>query len=186
MALKLVTGPAVEPVTLAEMKLYLRVDLTTDDALISTLITAARQALEEYTRRAFLAQTWAYSLDATPDRIWLELPRPPLQSVTSVTYYQNDDVSRTFAATNYIVDTRSEPGRIVLKIGSVWPSALRPADAFVVQYVAGYGDEGQDVPKPLLAAIKQCVAEWYANRESAEQIPETARLMAQPYRVMRL
>ena len=60
MALKLVTAPAAEPVTLAEIKEHLRVDSDLEDALISALITAARQWAETYQGRAYITQTWNF------------------------------------------------------------------------------------------------------------------------------
>ena len=39
-----VAAPASEPLTLAETKLYLRVDHTAEDTLMNNLITAAREA----------------------------------------------------------------------------------------------------------------------------------------------
>ena len=48
------TPPAVEPVTVAEAKAHLRVDISDDDTYIGTLITAAREWCEEYLDRSAL------------------------------------------------------------------------------------------------------------------------------------
>src|SRR5580692_8919211 len=129
-AFKLITPPVEEPVTLADAKAQARVDTNIDDALIAALISGARQWAEHYTGRAFITQTWQMWLDLWPAAfaVWWEgvhdgritgldeinyisLPRPPLASVTSVTYYDNSDNATVWAASNYFVDTVREPGR---------------------------------------------------------------------------
>src|SRR5512139_2288241 len=109
--LKLITAPTVEPVTTAETKSHLRVDTTADDTLIGTLITAARQDSEEYLNRALVTQTWDLYMDGFPTTTKIKVPLPPLQSITSIKYYDEDDVEATMTATDYIVDTVSEPGQ---------------------------------------------------------------------------
>ena len=59
----LVSAPATEPVSLAEVKSYLRIDGTADDAVLTILIASARRSAEEYTKRAFITQTWQLTLD---------------------------------------------------------------------------------------------------------------------------
>lgn len=66
MALKLTTAPTTEPVTLAEAKAHLRVDVADDDLLITNLITAARVHAENVCRRAFVTQKWDLYLDSFP------------------------------------------------------------------------------------------------------------------------
>lgn len=78
--------PAEEPITLEEAKSHLRVDIEDDDNLILNLITAARQKAESILKRALITQTWIYYPDDFPDKDYIELPMPPLQSVSSVTY----------------------------------------------------------------------------------------------------
>jgi hypothetical protein len=60
------SGPTVEPITLADAKLYVRQTETFDDSLITTLIAAARQYAEMVTRRALIAQRLSYLLDSFP------------------------------------------------------------------------------------------------------------------------
>lgn len=167
MILKRTVAPAIEPVTLAETKAHLRVDTSDDDALITALITAAREYVEGASRRALITQTWRYSLDSWPEGDEIELPKPPLQSVSSVKYYADDGTEYTLSTFAYIVDTDSEPGRIALAYGESWPSlTLYPAGAIRITYVAGYGDAASAVPQHLRQAILMLVAHWYENRET--------------------
>ena len=191
MALVLATAPSEEPVTLQEAKSHLRVDAADDDALITSLITAARETVEHITRRALVTQTWDYFLDAFPSGDELALPLPPLRAVTSITYKDKDGNVSTFDASNYVVDTASEPGRVVLKSSATWPSAtLWPASAVTVQFDAGYGGAA-DVPQAIKQGLLLLVGHLYENREAIvpgtvlREIPMGVDALLWPYRVLR-
>lgn len=167
MALILVTGPTAEPVTLAEAKLHLRVDIDDDDDLIEALVAAAREYVERLCRPqlALISQTWKLVLDATPgDTITL---RPyPLQSVSSIKTTSDAGVEATYSASGYQVDTVSEPGRLRLKSGYSWPSTtLQALNGFEVTFVAGFGDDPSDVPQQIRQAVLLLIGHWYENRE---------------------
>lgn len=167
MALRLISGPAQEPILLSEAKAHLRVDGTDDDALIMALIVAAREVAERIRNEALITQTWNYILDAWPEGDELVVPKPPLQSVSSITYKDEDGEEATFSSDNYIVDTDSVPGRVVLASGATWPSeSLYPAGAITVQFTAGYGDEPGDVPQHVRQAMLLMIGHWYENRET--------------------
>lgn len=171
---KLVTPPAVEPVSLDEAKAQLRVDGDEENDFITGLIAGAREYFEEVAHRALISQTWRLSLDSWPDEI--ELPRAPLQSVTSVVYKDADgapttigytDEEGTWVSDTLLVDTESEPGRIVLAASQSWPSdELYRVNPIQITYVAGYGDEAGDVPAHMRQAIKLLIGHWYENREA--------------------
>lgn len=165
MRIKLVTGPASEPVSLDEAKAQLRVDGSDDDTFISGLIAAAREHVEQTARRALITQTWHLSLDGWPSCDEIELPKPPLQSVTSLIYKDSVGAQTTLPTANYIVDSDSQPGRVVLAYGQSWPSGtLYPANPIQVTYVAGYG-AASDVPAWAKQAMKLIIGHWYENRE---------------------
>lgn len=165
-ALELVTPPAVEPLLLPDAKAHLRVDIADDDALITTLIKAAREWCEGYQNRAFITQTWRLHLDAWP-REYIRIPRPPLQSVTSVKYTDSAGSQTTWPAAEYLVDVHSEPGRIVPAYGKSWPTAtLQPVSAIEVEFVAGHGDAATDLHERIIQAMKLLVGHLYENREA--------------------
>lgn len=167
MALTLVTAPAVEPVSLAEAKLHLRVDISDDDNLITAVIQAAREAVEGISRRALIAQTWNLILDEFPDTDEIVIPLPPLQSVSSLIYKDQDGNESTFSSDDYIVNTDSEPGKVVLGYGKSWPSTtLYPTAAIIVQFKAGFGDASTDVPEKYRQAMLLLTGHWYENREA--------------------
>jgi uncharacterized phiE125 gp8 family phage protein len=165
MALKIYAAPATEPVSLVEAKLHLRVDGTTDDTLINGLIASARETVEGIARRALITQTWDLILDEFPEGDELKIPFPPLQSIVSVQYTNQDNVTAMFAAANYAVDVYSEPGRIKLVYGSAWPgSALYTLNGVKVRFTAGFGAAAA-VPAKYKQAMLLLLGHWYANRE---------------------
>jgi uncharacterized phiE125 gp8 family phage protein len=167
MSLKLITAPTSEPITLAEAKSHCRVDISADDTYIGTLIQAAREWCEAHDWRAYMPQTWELYLDAFPACSMIELPRPPLTSVTSIKYTDSDGVEHTQSSSEYLVDTVSTPGRIVLKTNYTWPSAvLREANGAYIRFVCGYASAA-DVPQPIKQAMLLLIGHWYENRENS-------------------
>lgn len=177
MALTLVTGPAGEPVDVEAAKAHLRVDIDDDDDLIGGLIVAARQHVEAHTRRALMTQTWELVRDYFPAG-GIRVPLPPLQSVESITYIDEDGGEGVVPAEDYLVDTAQQPGRIVLRNGASWPAVtLQEVGGVRVRFTAGYGD-AEDVPQGIKQAILLLVGTLYENREDT--------LVAQGVTVMRI
>ena len=186
-SLTLITAPSVEPVTLAEAKAHLRRDDTADDTLITSLITAARQNIDGkdgWLGRALCTQTWELRLDRFHDE--MVVPLPPLQSVTSVKYIDDDGVEQTLASTVYQVVT-GEPARLVLAYDQTWPSTREEMDAVRIRFVAGYG-LAASVPAAIKAALLLQIGTLYRDRESVNignivnEMPTCSALLT-PYRV---
>lgn len=190
MSLSLVTAPTTEPLTLAEAKAHLRVLFPDDDDYITTLITAARSMAENVCSRSFITTAWRLTLDTFPCDDTIIVPQPPLQSVTSITYYDSENNSQTLAASAYNVDIYREPGRIVRSFGSYWPATYPRPNAVTVLFSAGYGAAASNVPTPIIQAIKIMVSQWYENREPvvtgtiATEIPMSADYLLAPYRAL--
>lgn len=167
MALKLITPPDVEPVSLEEAKNHCRIDGNDEDVLITSLIVAAREYCESFQNRAYITQTWQLWLDSWPAGSVIPIPRPPLQSVTGVKYYDTNDTEHTLAATDYFVDDKSEPGRLALSYSKAWPAGvLRPTNGVCVEFTAGYGDDAEAVPQKVKQAMLLLIGHWYENREA--------------------
>jgi len=160
---KVITAPADEPVTVEEVKNQLRIDSTTEDADLAEYITAAREYGEDITRRAFATQTLEMYLDEFPCGD-IELSMPPLQSVTSVKYKDSAGTETTMTATTeYLVDTDSNIGRVVLPYGVSWPSfTAYPVNPIKIRYVAGY----TTLPSMLKNAMLLHVGYMYKYRDS--------------------
>lgn len=186
MALSLTTAPTAEPVSLEEAKLQARVVVDDDDALIDGLIGAAREWVEAVTGRALLDQVWTLTLDTVPADGVIVVPRPPLRSITSVSYVDAAGVTQTWAATTgYQVQTPSGPyaerGRIAPAYGTSAPSVRQGTfGALTVVFRAGYGTVASAVPKPLKLAIGVLVAHLY-DGGSLENVPAPVNALIAPY-----
>ena len=179
MPLVIVTPPAEEPVSLAEAKLHLRVDLADDDALIMALISAARQAAETITGRQIVTARWKLVLDCFPGPNLMGasdgrsfslpghailLPKCPVQSITSIQYLDMAGILQTLASNTYTADLACEPARITPVFGQIWPVTLPQIGAVAVTFDAGYG-AATAVPEGIKSWIKLRVGSLYAHRE---------------------
>jgi uncharacterized phiE125 gp8 family phage protein len=151
-SLKRTSEPSVEAVSLSELKAHLRIDHADDDVALASLIKACRQWVERDIGRALITQTWRLKLDSWP-KTAIVLHHSPVQSVTSITYVDAAGATQTLAATEYVVDTDSQPGLICLAYGKSWPSLRGQPRDVTVTFVAGYGAAGTDVPYELRQAL---------------------------------
>lgn len=180
MALRRTTAPAVEPITLDEAKAHLRVDHVADDALISELIGAARQYVEDWTGRALVEQTWQLELDAWPIGQVIYLPRPRAIGITSVKYIDGDGVQQTLGSGNYVLDEQSEPARLFPPYGVDWPSVRDQRGAIEIIWTAGYGANAAAVPDGIKAAVKLVLDHLYA-RDPVRGFPSAVPALLSPY-----
>lgn len=153
------TDAAAEPLDLGEAKQHSRIDIEEDDIYIYSLVKRARMHVENMTRRALISQTWTVYHDDFVSQMYI--PRPPLISVQSVQYKDTEDSTQTVASTVYTVDTNSTPGRVFEKTGQGWPSTLGDPQSAWINYTAGYGTSGTDVPEPIKHAMLILIEHWY-------------------------
>jgi Phage gp6-like head-tail connector protein len=198
--IELVTPPAVEPVTLDDLKNHLRVDITDDDALITSLGIAARRLCEVFTARSFITTVWDAYYDSVPmgggywnrdirrqgpdpsDPRWLptwnapfRLGRAPLQSVQSFTYMDMTGTKQILDLSILRISLGS-PGRVQPIYGKIWPFVLPVNDAVVIRFTAGYGDTANTIPETIKAAIRLFVGHLYENREAVSLVGSPAEL----------
>jgi uncharacterized phiE125 gp8 family phage protein len=188
----LISGPALEPVSLNEAKAHLRMDTTDEDTLISSLIAAARLHVEAYTHRVFITQTWVIYLDQWPQAQPLRLPITPVQSVSAINIYDQDNTFVTTDATNYVVDALSTPARILWRGPGATPRPQRKLNGIEIIVTAGYGAAGGQVPQPIRQAILMLIAQWFEHRQPptledpGEAVPPAVTSMLQAYTPVRL
>ena len=154
MAYKLLVEPAIEPITLADAKQHLRMEVSDDDALITLLIAAARQYAEQLTRTSFITQQWSLVLDAFPGPSLMGVPaglpcslpghailleHGPVQSIDSITYVDMSSTVQTMPSANYIADMAGLLTRVTPKFGQIWPITLPQIASVSVNFTAGYG-----------------------------------------------
>lgn len=177
---RLITAPTAEPITLDELKIFLREELAdpvpSQDLLLEELIACARETGENLTNRAFVTQTRELTLPGFPcENGPIELPRAQLQSIESVKYIDQGGTLLTVPDTDYQVDTYREPGLVKPVWGKYW--TLWPLrddfNAVRVRYVCGYPAASTNAVNALTANVPKCVKTWmklriaaiFANRE---------------------
>ena len=202
--ISVVTEAVDDAVSFSETVEYLRLDEQVDTRVIKNLILAGTNFVENYTGRALINRTLKMSIDnieevdvplwegtkVGPDmtirRRYIELPRPPVSSVSAIKYYDDSDNESTFASSKYYVDTQREPARIVLRNGETFPTALRVANAVEVTYIAGYGATGSTVPEALRLGLLQYITFNYEHRGELEtgnpRLPQSLKALLNPYR----
>jgi uncharacterized phiE125 gp8 family phage protein len=170
--LSLITPPAVEPISLVEMKKQIKVVTSGEDALITTYIAMARQMFEEYTGRQLIDATWEYQIEGFPAGV-IELPLPPLLDVLSVTYGDDDTV--LVADTDYRVTAPVGPyarrGSIRPLSGGTWPTVTADRGTVRIRYRCGYGAQPGDVPELIRGALYFLAAHFHTHR--TEVVPQT-------------
>lgn len=196
-----ITAPTGDAVSTADMKTYLRVDHTDDDALIAVFVQTATEMAKQYTRRSLLTEVLELQLDGFPgdddDRIVamgggthtahvatvlggvgeVDLPFGPIQSLDSITTYDRNNSSSVLTSAAY--ETDLEGWRVYLNDGYTWPTDLRERDAVRIRYTAGYG--AGSIPLPIVHAIKQHVEGMYECR-GACAMPDGCKGLLEPYR----
>jgi len=199
-SLRTITPPAEEPLSLDEVRLHLRITQTDEEDLLQSYLSALRIHAEKILDLAFLTQTLEWAIDAFPvvdfcdgyEDTWaaIELPRPPLQSVTSITYVDPAGAPQALSAGLYLVDTRSTPGRIVPAFGQNWPAIREQPSSVVVKYVAGSLNVGV-LPEDQKQMMRLAVGTLFQFREGivtgsgGETLPHSTELLEQffaPYR----
>ncbi len=204
--LKIITGPAITPVSKIEALEYLRLDEGIDDMQVRSYIQASTTWAENYTNRFFISRTCQMMLDGAREvdsPLWegmrtgpyrvdvsdhIELAAAPVLSVESVKYYSDNDTQSTWAASNYYVDTFSEPAKISLRSGGSYPTDLRNLNGLEINFTAGYGTNPFTVPEPIRVAILQYLTFLYENRGDDEvkaNPPQIVKSLLDPYRVLR-
>lgn len=187
----LLTPPALEPVSLADAKLFLRVAHDDDDDVIAALIAAARVYIEAQTRRALIDQAWRLVRDVWPASGRLPVLPVPLKQVTAIRVSDADGVPHLLDVDDFGIDAVSAPAVLAFERGA--PRAPgKLAAGIEIDLSAGYGDAADDVPEPLRQAIRMLVAHWYENRGVVAASGEVASMPASvssliaPFRVLSL
>ncbi len=198
MALILAAPPAAEPVSLSDAKAWLRAGHGDEDQLIGDLITSARARVEFETGLALITQSWRWTLDAWPARRLsacgqaVSLPVRPLISVEALRTIEPGGAVTVHDPAEYRVEP-GEPGRLIAVMPFALPRPERAAGGIEIDFTAGYGAAGDEVPAPLREAVLRLVAQGYSNVERAEsarrgeaRLPEGVAGLLRPWRRARL
>ncbi|THV18067.1 head-tail connector protein [Peteryoungia ipomoeae] len=155
------TAPGIEPVTLNEVRAHLRLDGQDEDALLAALITVAREHIERETGLCLIARPFRLCLDAWPEDSILTIAKGPVRQVTAVTVYDGEGNQEAVSLAGHLLDGEARPARLWLK---AVPQPGRMLNGIEVDFIAGYGESGADVPETLKRAMLLHVAAMFATR----------------------
>jgi uncharacterized phiE125 gp8 family phage protein len=168
-------GPSTEPLELADVQNFLRIDAqTNDNTWLTAAIIAARQACEAYTGLLLIEQTVTQTMDAI-GLVQIDLVKGPIMSITSLATTDQfaSTTTVTFPNSAYYLDTVGQ--RIVALNGAVLPTVGQNVGGAVVTYVAGFGSSASDVPQNLVEGMRHYIAASYENRETAFAVPQLVK-----------
>lgn len=180
--LSIITQPAALPVTKQQVKEHLRLALddNSEDTLIELMIDAATQAAENETNRSLINRTLRLKQYAA---LKIELPKPPLVSVSSVKLIDEDGVETTLTTDDYSIDD-------VCLVPEICLDSIGSNKYIQVDYVAGYGTAADDVPTPIIKWMLCYINTLYEFREqfisnSLNDLPKTfIDSLLDPYRIV--
>lgn len=162
-----VTPPLVEPVSLAQAKAQCRIDTDAEDEYVQGLISVARQYVEDTLDITLCTTVWEARYDLFP--VWaIVLPRAPMANATVTVTYRNGDATTgtlSSATNDFQVDYRAVPGRCYPLWARAWPPTRGDENSVIVQYTAGYGDDGAAVPPVAKHLILTLVAHLFESRQ---------------------
>jgi uncharacterized phiE125 gp8 family phage protein len=181
MQYRIATAPTTYPISLAEAKLHLRVTTSEEENRITALIKSATDQVESYLRRQLITATWDLYLDEFPDVIYLE--KSPIASVSYVKYYNSSNTLTTLSTDDYVADTYTEPGRVMIAYGKDWPDTYDRPSAVNVRFIAGYG-AAATVPDTIKDGIYMTLTHLFENRgDEGRRMPYVIKDVLEPYRV---
>ena len=189
--LTLVTAPAAEPLSSADVKLNLRIDTTDEDDTTDRLIATARRTCENWLTRRLINSTWDYVLPCFPGNSLtpIVIPFPNLSSVTIVTYFDEDNSSTTWSSSLYSTVTpagdNADKGWVVPIVDGEYPATASRLDAVTIRHVAGYGSAETDVPDDIQTGMHLLISHLFENREavmgSQSELPMGVRALWDDY-----
>lgn len=187
MIYKRTSGITVEPISIAQARMQIGLDSadTSMDTMLTPLISAAREYVEKYTNRSLITAIWVAYLDSF-DKWGIELFKLPISELTSIKYYDTDNVLQSLVEdTDYVVDIISEPARLFPVSGESWPDTYDKPNAVEITFKSGYSATSADVPKTIQAAMLMIIAHLEANRgdEGFRTMPKTIDLLLTDYRL---
>ncbi|MCW5712464.1 phage head-tail connector protein [Shinella sp.] len=181
--------PAVEPVTLAETKAHLRLDAADEDALLSALVRVAREHLEAATGLCLITRPLRLYLDDWPETRVIQIARGPVQTIEMVTVYDAAGLPVAVDASGYLLDGTARPARLLLPAR---PASGRALNGIEIDFTAGFGESGADVPDGLKRALLLHVAAMFELRgvlfpaDQPGTVPAGYDRLVAPYRMRRL
>lgn len=162
-----VTQTGQEPLSLDQAKQHLEIatSFTDWDPWLNSAIPAARRKVEADSNKALPLTTYEIAFDQFPLERWIPVPLPPFVDIVSFTWFDLlTSAESAVDPTTYFLDTSSQPGRVILVPGKVWPTGVRWQQGGRLRFKAGYADN--QWPVRYVHAMKMLLGHWFANREA--------------------
>lgn len=184
-----IAPPAIEPVSLAEAKDFLRLLASDEDELLGTLITAARLMVEAASGRMLIDQSWRLVLDRWPIGGDLRLPLSPVGNIVAARVYDAAGGAQVVTASSLALVEGTDPP--VITISGAVPVPGRDRAAIEIDVVAGFGPTRDLVPAPLRQAVLRLACRWFEHRgdvvsRDATHLPVEIAALVAPYRRLKL
>ncbi|MGV3550168.1 head-tail connector protein [Rhizobium sp.] len=184
-----ITPPLAEPLALGNVKAHLRIDGAGEDDLLGGLIRVARAHLERATGLALVSQGWRLYLDRWPRGGVVEIARGPVMSIDAVRAFDQDGEERELALTGHVLDGPARPARLWLRDRPVAGQAINGVE---VDFTAGFGETGAEVPDGLRRAMLVHAAHMYEFRGAVPvelqpaSVPEGYDRLVAPFLLRRI
>jgi len=174
--LAIITQPATEPLTLQEVKDYLKRPFSDQDAYLTSLIVAVRQNLENYCSSSFINQTLKLSQDCF-DSKQISLWKSPVSSITSLKVFDSENAESTISNTMYFLHDNF----LNLNQNFSLDVTLREFSGVQITYVAGYGASASNVPQAIRQAILEQINAIYECECELNQICAKSKALLSSY-----
>ncbi|MEA3045871.1 MAG: hypothetical protein QOJ53_203 [Sphingomonadales bacterium] len=173
-----IAQPPAAPIALAELKAYLRIATSDEDALLAALVRAAADTCEAFTGRALIVRALEEVLPA-PAR-WTRLGAMPVAAIDGVAALAADGAPAALPAGDYAVDIDAA--------GEGWVRLLRSIDEkrIRVAYQAGIAADPNGLPEALRHGIVRLAAHLYGHRDADAAPPAAVTALWRPWRRLRL
>jgi uncharacterized phiE125 gp8 family phage protein len=183
----LVSGPAAEPLSLTEAKIWLKVDHGDEDDLIRALIIAARLTVEAEIGQVLIAQNWRLIGDSWPMGERIPVRVGPILSVQGGRIFDNAGNATPIAAATFSIQPHLRPHEI---IATQRPSPGRARSGIEIDLRLGFGESASQVPEALRQGVRLLIGRWFEHRGDSggdeEALPATIKTLVAPYRRIRL
>lgn len=172
-SITVITDPSEEPVTTAEAKAQANIDanLGDDDTLLNSFIKAARRAAEKYTGKTFIDTIYELRINQFPvndGKIFF--PRFPVSAIktSEFKYVDTDGNIQVWDTANFTLFDKPVRPYVMNAFEVSYPDTRNTPEAVRIQFTAGYGATGANVPGTIKQAILIAVSHMYRFRDGAE------------------
>jgi uncharacterized phiE125 gp8 family phage protein len=176
--LKLITAPTIEPVTLNEVKNYLKIDLadTSQDTYLTALIKAVRESIEACLKRSLITQTWLVNFDYYSEKYVLQ--RPNIIAIASLKLTDSENTEHTIDSSNYFLKNDT----LFIKDTYNLTLDLRNYLAVEIVYTAGYGATASNVPEGVKQGILEQIGSIFECSDNTNILSPKAKIFLDSYK----